>query len=119
MEVDTPSVEERIDISTEDVVIKSPAISDRDYEVIEIVYTPTEQTDIEPDNRGETTDGQYIINNNNIHTVDSLVGTRIREYRLRSTRFNSPSLYKCMQVTPDNTNIFRRSPGVSINESVS
>ena len=45
----------------------------------------------------------------------SLIGTRIREYRLRSTRFNSPSLYKRMQVTPDNTNIFRRSPGVPIN----
>ena len=26
------------------------------------------------------------------------------EYRLMSTRFNSPSLYKCMQVTPVNTN---------------
>ena len=34
----------------------------------------------------------------------------------------SPSLYKCMQVTsviriPDNTNTFRRSPGVPITES--
>ena len=34
----------------------------------------------------------------------SLIGTRIREYRLRNTRFNSSSLYKCMQVTPVNTN---------------
>ena len=47
--------------------------------------------------------------------VDSLVGTRIREYRLMSTRFNSPSLYKYMQVTPVNRNILRRSPGVPIN----
>ena len=43
----------------------------------------------------------------------SLIGTRIR-----STKFNSPSLYKCKQVTPVNTIKIGRSPGVPINESL-
>ena len=48
----------------------------------------------------------------------SLIGTRIREISVKEYKVNSPSLYKCMQVTPVNTNIFRRSPGVPINESL-
>ena len=38
------------------------------------------------------------------YSILSLIGTRIREISVKSTRFNSPSLYKCMQVTPVNTN---------------
>ena len=36
----------------------------------------------------------------------SLIGTRIREISVKEYKVNSPSLYKCMQVTPVNTNKF-------------
>ena len=53
-----------------------------------------------------------------VNNKPSLIGTRIREISVKEYKVNSPSLYKCMQVTPVNTNIFRRSPGVPINESL-
>ena len=61
MEVTTPYTGDKTDAPPGDVSAVSPAVSDRDYEAIEIVYTPTQPADIETDSRGETTDGKYAF----------------------------------------------------------
>ena len=46
--------------------------------------------------------GNTSFVNNNINLP--LIGTRIREILVKEYKVNPPSLYKCMQVTPVNTN---------------
>ena len=44
------------------------------------------------------------VPDNSICSRLSLIETRIREISVKEYKVNSPSLYKCMQVTPVNTN---------------